>query len=291
MKLLVTGATGMLGKKVIQALLERVSAEDIVVSIRNPDKADFFKNKGIEVRIADYEDPVSLKAAFENIDKMLLISSQGDEETRIRQHTNALFAAEQSGVNHLIYTSVSKPEQSTLAVSEVHRQTEQLIKESGLPYTILRNNWYIENEIGMIKNVLAGGPVLTSAGDGRVGWLPRVDYAEAAAEVLATPGHENKTYELSGEPSSYADIAHDLTEILNRRVIVRNVDDRTYQEVLIAYGTPEVMAEFAVEIQQSIRNGDLDIVSNDLPRLIKRPAITLKQSLTEIVHQFQSQPE
>lgn len=291
MKLLVTGATGMLGTKVIQALLERVSVEDIVVSIRNPDKAEKLKNNGIEIRIADYENPESLKKAFKDIGKLLLISSQGDDETRIRQHTNAIYAAEQSGVGHLIYTSSSKPERSTLPVSEVHRQTEQLIKESGIPYTILRNNWYIENEIGMIKNVLAGGPVLTSAGDGRVGWVPRVDYAEAAAEVLATSGHENKIYELSGEPSSYADIARCLTEILNRRVIVRNVDDRTYQEVLIANGMLEIMAEFAVEVQQSIRHGDLDVESDDLPRLIKRPVITLKQSLTEIVHQFQTKRE
>lgn len=289
MKLLVTGATGMLGTKVIQALLERVSAQDIVVSVRNPQKAALFKEKGIEIRVADYEDPVSLEDAFQGIDKLLLISTQGDDETRIRQHTNAIYAAEKSGVGQLIYTSISKSDQSTLAVAEVHRQTEQLIYESGIPYTILRNNWYIENEIGIIKNVLAGGPVLTSAGDGRVGWVPRVDYAEAAAEVLASSGHQNQVYELTGESHSYADMARSLTEILNRRVIVRNVDDRTYQEVLIANGSPEIMAEFAAEIQQAIRHGDLDIESNDLPHLIKRPVITLKQSLTEIVYHLQEQ--
>lgn len=287
MKLLVTGATGMLGTKVIQALLERVSVEEIAVSVRNPDKAATLKEKGIEVRVADYEDPASLEKAFQGIDKLLLISSQGDDETRIRQHTNVIYASEKNGVRHLIYTSTSKPENSTLPVAEVHRQTEQLILDSGIPYTFLRNNWYIENEIGIVKNVLAGSPVLTSAGDGRVGWVPRVDYAEAAAEVLSTEGHENKVYELTGEPSTYADIAQCLTEILNRRVFVRNVDDRTYQEVLMANGTPEIMAEFAAEVQQSIRNGDLDVESNDLSHLIKRPVITLKQSLTEIVNQFQ----
>lgn len=221
------------------------------------------------------------------MDKLLLISSQGDADTRIRQHSNVIYAAEKCGVGLIVYTSISKAEESTLPVAEVHRQTEQLIRDSGIPFTFLRNNWYIENEIGTVKNVLAGGPVLTSAEDGRVGWVPRVDYAEAAAAVLSSSGHENKVYELSGKPSSYADMARELTDILGRRITVRNVDDRTYQEVLVANGAPEIMAEFSVEIQQSIRNGDLDIESDDLPRLMGRPAITLKQSLTEIVNQFE----
>ena len=289
MKILVTGATGMLGVKVMDALLERVAVEDLVISARNPDKALGLKEQGVDVRKADYEDPASLEQAFKGIDKLLLISSQGDDESRIRQHSNVIYAAEKCGVELIVYTSISKPEESTLPVAEVHRQTEQLIRESGIPFTFLRNNWYIENEIPTVKNVLEGGPVLTSAEDGRVGWVPRVDYAEAAAAVLSSSGHANKVYELSGNPSSYADMARELTAILGRRVTVRNVDDRTYQEVLVANGAPEIMAEFSVEIQQSIRNGDLDIESDDLPRLMGRPAITLNQSLTEIVNQFNYQ--
>ncbi|MBM6615529.1 SDR family oxidoreductase [Desemzia sp. RIT804] len=287
MKILVTGATGMLGVKVIDALLERVAVEDVVISARNLDKAANLKQKGIDVRKADYEDPASLEQAFAGIDKLLLISSQGDDETRIRQHSNVIYAAEKCGVGLIIYTSISKPQKSTLPVAEVHRQTEQHIRDSGIPFTFLRNNWYVENEIGTVKNVLEGGPVLTSAEDGRVGWVPRVDYAEAAAAVLSSSGHENNIYELSGKPASYADMARELTNILGRRVTVRNVNDRTYQEVLIANGTPDIMAEFSVEIQQSIRRGDLDIESDDLPKLLGRPAITLKQSLTEIVNQFE----
>ncbi|MFL2099484.1 SDR family oxidoreductase [Desemzia sp. FAM 23991] len=286
MKILVTGATGMLGVKVMEALLERASVEDLVISARDPEKAAGLKEEGVDVRQADYEDPASLERAFSGIDKLLLISSQGDDETRIRQHSNAIYAAEKCGVGSIVYTSISKPQESTLPVAEVHRQTEQLIRDSGIPFTFLRNNWYIENEIGTVKNVLEGGPVLTSAEDGRVGWVPRVDYAEAAAAVLSSSGHENKIYELSGKPSSYADMARELTNILGRRVIVRNVNDRTYQEVLIANGTPDIMAEFSVEIQQSIRHGDLDVESEDLQKLMGRPAITLNQSLTEIVNQF-----
>lgn len=284
MKILITGATGMLGVKVVQALLERVPTEQLAVSVRDLAKAERFKEQRIEIRQADYEDPASLEAAFTGIDRLLLISSQGDDETRIRQHSNVIYAAERTGVGLLVYTSVSKAETSSLPVAEVHRQTEAAIIKSGIPYTFLRNNWYVENEIPVIKNVLAGGPVLTAAESGRVGWVPRVDYAEAAAAVLASGKHINKTYELSGVPSSYADMARELTSILGRRVIVRNVDDKTYQEVLIANGTPDVMAEFSLDIQRAIRKGDLDVESEDLPRLMGRPAISLKQSLTEIVY-------
>lgn len=284
MKILITGATGMLGTKVVQALLERVPTEQLAVSVRDPAKAERFKEQGIEIRQADYEDPASLEEAFTGIDRLLLISSQGDDETRIRQHSNVIYAAEQTGVGLLVYTSISKAETSSLPVAEVHRQTEAAIIKSGIPYTFLRNNWYVENEIPVIKNVLAGGPVLTAAESGRVGWVPRVDYAEAAAAVLASGKHINKTYELSGVPSSYADMARELTSILGRRVIVRNVDDKTYQEVLIANGTPDVMAEFSLDIQRAIRKGDLDVESADLPYLMGRPAISLKQSLTEIVY-------
>ncbi|WP_188205087.1 SDR family oxidoreductase [Desemzia incerta] len=284
MKILITGATGMLGVKVVQALLERVPTEQLAVSVRDPAKAERFKEQGIEIRQADYEDPASLEAAFTGIDRLLLISSQGDDETRIRQHSNVIYAAERTGVGLLVYTSVSKAETSSLPVAEVHRQTEAAIIKSGIPYTFLRNNWYVENEIPVIKNVLAGGPVLTAAESGRVGWVPRVDYAEAAAAVLASGKHTNKIYELSGIPSSYADMARELTSILGRRVLVRNVDDKTYQEVLIANGTPDVMAEFSLDIQRAIRKGDLDVESADLPYLMGRPAISLKQSLTEIVY-------
>lgn len=284
MKILITGATGMLGVKVVQALLERVPTEQLAVSVRDLAKVERFKEQRIEIRQADYEDPASLEAAFTGIDRLLLISSQGDDETRIRQHSNVIYAAERTGVGLLVYTSVSKAETSSLPVAEVHRQTEAAIIKSGIPYTFLRNNWYVENEIPVIKNVLAGGPVLTAAESGRVGWVPRVDYAEAAAAVLASGKHTNKIYELSGIPSSYADMARELTSILGKRVIVRNVDDKTYQEVLIANGTPDVMAEFSLDIQRAIRKGDLDVESADLPYLMGRPAISLKQSLTEIVY-------
>ncbi|SFH63153.1 SDR family oxidoreductase [Pisciglobus halotolerans] len=286
MNLLVTGATGMLGEKVVQALMELVPAESISITARKPEKAAALKEKGVTVHQADYEDPLSLEEAFTGVDRLLLISSQGDDETRIRQHQNVIQAAKTAAVSLLVYTSCTKADSSTLPVAEVHRQTEASIRQSGLPYVFLRNNWYIENEIDTVKQVLNGGPVLTAAGDGRVGWLPRVDYAEAAAVVLAENKQPDKTYELSGIPYSYADMAKELSLILGKNVPVRNVDERTYREVLLANGTPEPFADFACEIQVATRKGDLEVHSHDLSQLINRPTISLHQSLTEIVHKF-----
>ena len=287
MKILVTGATGMLGTKVVEALLKKgVPAESLAIATRNPVKAQKFALQGIDVRQADYEDPLSLEQAFAGIQRLLLISSQGDDDTRIVHHKNAVFAAKAAGVNFIAYTSLSKPDNSHLSIAQVHRITEKLIHETGIPYAFLRNNWYIENEIGTVKAIMAGDPLVTSAGNGRVGWVPRIDYAEAAAVVLGTDGHENKIYELSGIPATYADMANILSTLLNKEVPVLHVDDEAYRQTLINNHVPEGLLDFYVDIQQAIRQGDLDVVSEDLPLLLNRPAITLQESLTEIIHRF-----
>lgn len=285
MTILITGATGELGRKVVASLLEKNSAESIAVSVRNPDKAAEFAEKGIEVRKADYEDPSSLEKAFEGIEHLLLISSQGDNDTRIRQHKNAVSAAKKAGVTHIVYTSVSKAENSSLFLADVHRETEKAIHESHIPYTFLRNNWYIENELQTFQSILADKtvPILTSAGNGRVGWLPRSDYAEAAAAVLTTDGHEDKIYELSGTPSTHEDLGRALSKVLGYPVQVQNVDDAAYKEALIAAGVPEAGAEVALSIQKSIREGALDIDRSDLQELIGHQGTPLKEAISALL--------
>ena len=289
MIILITGATGLLGRKVVDALLKKgVPAESLVLAVRDPKKAQDFALKGVAVRQADYEDIESLERAFTGVDRLLLISSQGDNDTRITHHKNAVFSAKAAGVRFIAYTSCSKPQTSHLTIAEVHRITEKMIHETGIPYSFLRNNWYIENEIDTLKAVVEGAPLVTSAGDGRVGWVPRVDYAEAAAVVLSTDNHENTIYELSGIPSTYDDMATALSSLLDEEVHLLHVTDQEYRKALIEQGVPEGYLDFYVEVQQAIRKGDLDIESSDLPMLLNRPAITLQESLTEIIHKIRS---
>lgn len=289
MIILITGATGLLGRKVVEALLKKgIPTESLAVAVRDPKKSQDFALKGIDVRQADYEDVHSLERAFTGVDRLLLISSQGDNDTRITHHKNAIFSAKAAGVRFIAYTSCSKPQTSHLTSADVHRVTEKLIHETGIPYSFLRNNWYIENEIDTLKAVVDGAPLVTSAGNGKVGWVPRIDYAEAAAAILSTDNHENTIYELSGIPSTYEDMATALSSLLDKEVPLLQVDDQEYRKFLIEQGFPEGYLDFYVEVQQAIRQGDLDVKSSDLSLLLNRPAITLQESLTEIIHKLRS---
>ncbi|WP_025704730.1 NmrA family NAD(P)-binding protein, partial [Paenibacillus graminis] len=181
MKIALTGATGHFGSIVAETLLKSVAAGNLVVSVRNPEKADNLSARGVEVRHGDFDQPETLDTAFAGVDRLLIVSADGDNDTRIRQHKAAVDAAVHAGVGFIVYTSVGHADSSPLFLAPVHRATEEFIRESGIPYSFLRNNWYLENEVGSIQAVQAGAPWLTSAGDGKVGWATRRDYAEAAA--------------------------------------------------------------------------------------------------------------
>ncbi|MED5021050.1 NAD(P)H-binding protein, partial [Paenibacillus chibensis] len=170
MKLLVTGATGKLGSMAVEKLLETVPAENVAVSVRDPKKAEHLRARGVDVRRGDFDKPETLDRAFAGIDRVLLISTDGDNETRIRQHKAAVEAAKRANVGFIAYTSIGHADESNIFLAEVHRATEAAIRDTGIPYSFLRNNWYAENEIGTVQAVLGGAPWLTSAGSGRVGW-------------------------------------------------------------------------------------------------------------------------
>ena len=207
MKLLVTGATGKFGTKVVETLLKTVPASQLAVSVRNPEKAEGLRARGVEVRQGDFDRPETLDSAFAGIDRLLIISADGDNETRIRQHTNAVAAAERAGVKFIAYTSLANAKESKNLFAPTHQATEEAILKTGIPYSFLRNNWYLENEIPSIQGVLAGAPWVTSAGNGKVGWALQQDYAEAAAAVLSGNGHENTIYELSGKSLTQEEFA------------------------------------------------------------------------------------
>ena len=283
MKLLITGATGKLGSKIVQFLLKTIPAEQLAVSVRNPEKAENLRTLGVDVRHGDFDEPQTLDTAFAGIDRLLIISADGDTETRIRQHSNAVSAAERAGVKFIAYTSIANAQESTNFLAEVHKATENAIEKTGIPYSFLRNNWYLENELPSIQGVLAGAPWVTSAGNGKVGWALQQDYAEAAAAVLTGEGHENTIYELSGKLLSQEEFASALSKVIQKEVKVLTVDDNTYAETMKAAGIPDFVVPMLVNIQKDIREGTLEVVSNDFEKLLGRPATGIVEGIAQLV--------
>ncbi|TYP76375.1 SDR family oxidoreductase [Paenibacillus methanolicus] len=288
MKLLVTGATGKLGSKVVEALLKKVPASQLAVSVRNPEKAAELKAQGVEVRQGDFDRPETLDAAFAGIDRLLMISADGDTETRIRQHTDAVAAAKRANVGFIAYTSATNARESSLFLAEVHRVTEEAMIATGIPYAFLRNNWYLENELGSIQGALAGQPWLTSAGGGKAGWALRQEYAEAAAAVLAGEGHENAVYELGGPLRTQEELAAAVSAVIGRDIPVHQADDAEYASIMAGAGVPDFVVPILVGIQKGIREGALEVASGDLEKLIGRPVTTLDQALAALVKELPS---
>ncbi|RFU65238.1 SDR family oxidoreductase [Peribacillus glennii] len=286
MKMLVTGASGKLGTKIVEILLKTVPANQLAVSVRKPEKAEGLRARGVEVRQGDFDQPESLDTSFAGIDRLLIISADGDNETRIRQHTNAVAAAERAGVKFIAYTSIVNAQESKIFLAPTHKTTEEAILETGIPYSFLRNNWYLENEVSSIQGVLAGAPWVTSAGNGKVGWALQQDYAEAAAAVLTGSGHENTIYELSGPLLTQDELATALGTVLGKEVTVQQVDDAAYAEIMKSVGVPEFLIPMLVDIQKGIREGELAIESKDFEKLLGRPVVPIKEALTQVSNEI-----
>ncbi|MED3912279.1 SDR family oxidoreductase [Peribacillus simplex] len=285
MKILVTGATGKLGSKVVETLLKTVPASQLAVSVRNLEKAEDLRARGVEVRHGDFDQPKTLDSAFSGIDRLLIISTVGDDETVIRQHSNAVAAAQRNQVKFIAYTSVTNASESNLFLASAHRAREVAILKTGIPYSFLRNNWYLENEIGSIQGVMAGAPWITSAGTGKVGWALQQDYAEAAANVLTGSGHENTVYELSGKLMTQEELTSALGTVLGKEVPVQQVDDATYTDIMKGAEVPETYISMLVNMQKGIRDGELEIARNDLEILLGRPSTPINKALSQIVSQ------
>jgi NAD(P)H dehydrogenase (quinone) len=284
MKILVTGATGKLGSKVVDSLLKSIPASELAVSVRNPEKAEGLRARGVEVRQGDFDRPETLDNAFKGIDRLLIISADGDNETRIRQHTDAVQAAERAGVKFIAYTSLANATESKNLMAPPHVATEAAIIKTGIPYSFLRNNWYLENEIGSIQGALAGAPWITSAGEGKVGWALQQDYADAAAAVLVGNDHENTVYELSGPLLTQDELASALGNVLGEKIAVQQVSDEKYAEIMKGLGLPDFVIPIVVGIQESIRNGSLEVESNDFEKVLGRPVTPINEALTQLVH-------
>ncbi|WP_102346109.1 SDR family oxidoreductase [Bacillus sp. Marseille-P3661] len=284
MKILVTGATGKLGSKVVESLLKSLPASELAVSVRNPEKAEGLRARGVEVRHGDFDRPETLEHAFSGIDRLLIISADGDNETRIHQHTNAVRAAERAEVKFIVYTSLANATESKNLMAPPHKATEAAIIKTGIPYSFLRNNWYLENEIGSIQGVMAGAPWVTSAGEGKVGWALQQDYADAAAAVLVGKGHENTVYELSGPLLTQEELVSSLGNVLGKEIPVQQVSDEKYEEIMKGLGLPDFLIPIVVGIQESIRNGTLEVESNDFEKVLGRPVTPISEALIQLVH-------
>lgn len=280
MSIVITGATGRLGRHVISSLLRLdVQLPDLVAAGRNEEKLGALRELGLATVRADYTEPATLDEAFAGADTVLLISSS-EVGIRVPQHRNAVDAAVRAGVSRLVYTSALGADRGKLLLADEHLATEEAIAGSGLPFTILRNGWYTENFEPALRHAETTGVVLASAGEGRVASATREDYAEAIAAVLAQDGHAGQTYELSGDVAwSFDDLAAALTEVLDREVTYRRLTPEQHLAELERTGVDESTARFLVALDANIEDGALDLVTGDLSRLLGRRTTALVDAL------------
>jgi NAD(P)H dehydrogenase (quinone) len=268
--IVVTGATGKLGRLVIAALLKKVPAAEIVAAVRNPDKAKDLAESGIQVRYADYSQPASWDEALKGADKLLLISSS-EIGQRVNQHRSVIDAAKRCGVKLLAYTSVLHAGTSPLGLAAEHRETEALLGAAGVPFVLLRNGWYTENYTAGIPAALAHGGVYGCAGDGRISSAERADYAEAAAVVLTSGNQAGRVYELAGDTSyTLTELAAEISRQSGKNIGYVNLPESEYKNVLIKAGLPEVVAELLADSDKGASQGALFDDSHQLSTLISR---------------------
>ncbi|MGW3950063.1 SDR family oxidoreductase [Streptomyces sp. NPDC004752] len=278
MSIVVTGATGHLGRHVVDQLLTKVPAEQITAVVRDEAKAADFAARGVRIAVADYNTPETFDGLFAAGDRVLLISGNEFDKGRIQQHTVVIDAAKAAGVALLAYTSA--PGSLTAALADDHRATEEVLLASGLPYTLLRNAWYHENYTENLAPVLAHNAVVTAAGEGRVSSASRADYAAAAVAVLTGEGHENRTYELGGDEAwGFDAYAAELSRQTGKEIVYNSVPGGTLQGILTGAGVPEALATILVGVDASIAKGELVVSTGDLSRLIGRPTTPLAEAV------------
>lgn len=267
----ITGATGQLGQQVIEQILTKVPANQVVALVRNPAKAEALSKLGVVVRQADYTNPASLDAALAGVDKLLLISSS-EVGQRLEQHRNVINAAKKAGVKLLAYTSILRADTSAIGLAVEHKATEQLIKDSGLNYVLLRNGWYTENYAASIPGAIGAGAFAGSAGEGRIASAARGDYAAAAVAVLTQDGHANKTYELAGDDAyTLAEFAAEISRASGKQIPYVNLPEAEFSGLLEKVGLPKPVADLLASSDVSASEGALFDDSHTLSKLIGRP--------------------
>ena len=280
MSIVVTGATGQLGRHVLEALLERgVPAEEIVAAGRSVGKLSDFAERGVQVKPMNYADAGSVAAALKGATRVLLISGS-EVGQRVDQHRTVIEAAKAEGVELLAYTSIANADTTAMKLADEHKATEALLRGSGVPFVLLRNGWYLENYTEQLAGTLAQGALAGSAGEGKVSAAARVDYAHAAAAVLVAGGQAGKVYELGGDDAfSMADLAAEISTATGKTVTYNDLPAEEYVGVLTGVGVPGAFAEILADSDLGIARGDLLVSTGDLRRLIGRPTTSLGQAV------------
>lgn len=277
--ILVTAATGQLGQQVIEALIKAgTEPSQIIAGVRNPQKAQSLEALGVQIRPFDYSQPDTLDGALQGVDRLLLISGTNFGQ-RVQEHQNVIEAAKNAGVKLLAYTSILNA--GEMLIAGEHKGTEAVLKASGVPYVLLRNGWYNENYLGSIQQAAASGTLFGAAGEGRVSSAARADYAEAAAQVLLTEGHENQTYELGGSSFSFPELASEISRQTGKNVQYQNLPEQDYENLLVQIGLPAPYAHTLADADTGIVRGELFTERDDLTRLLGRPAVTIAETVTQ----------
>jgi NAD(P)H dehydrogenase (quinone) len=281
----ITGASGQLGRLVIKHLLAHgVAHNRIIAGTRRPEKLADLAAAGIEVRMADFDDPQGLTEAFKGASTALIISTDALDaaDTRLKQHRNAVSSAVVAGIKRLAYTSLPNPESSLLTFAPDHLETERTIKATGLPHLIFRNGWYQENLLRSLPNALKSGQWHTSAKGGRTSYVGREDIAEAIAAALATSTSDSRTYTLTGPGAlSNEEIAGLVRQATGKPLAVVHVTDEQLATGLEAAGVPGVFVSVLVSAEAEVRAGNLSIVTDHLESLIAHSPRRLADYLQE----------
>jgi len=272
MKIGITGATGQLGRIVVEKLKRKTSANNLFALVRSLQKAS---DLGIEARAFDYNSPKP--EALVGIDKLLLISAN-EIGKRIEQHTRVIDTAKKAGVKLLVYTSLLRTDSSSLVLAGEHHKTEEAIISSGIPYVIMRHGWYTENYIASLRDVIAMGTLYGSSGNGKISSAARRDYAEADAIVLTSDGHIGQVYELAGDESfTMGDFAAEISRQVGKTIAYVNLPEEAYAQLLVKAGMPAGIAKFYAGTHTATAKGDLFDDSHQLSKLIGRPTTSLEK--------------
>ena len=285
--ILVTGASGQLGRSVIGHLLKAIPASRIIALVRDPEKVKDLSAKGVGVRIGSYDDPVSLVQAFQGVETLFFVSAS-DLEKRVPQHKNVVDAAKQAGVRYVVYTSFQRKNETATSpiafVAEAHLRTEEWLRASGMTYTFLKNTLYMDMLPMFIGDqVLQTGTVYLPAGEGKGAYLTREDMAEIGARVLLTPGHENKEYDVTGESSlTVADIAALIGAASGKKIQYVSPPADEFKKTLLGAGVPEMMVNIVTAFSVAIGQGEFEKTNPAVSTLLGRAPVSVAQYLKTV---------